>query len=121
MQSELEGQKQRATIQLKVSWESDIDTYLKSQGSTPNTVRSLRTRLAEAVKRNCESPEAWWAFLQQEESTATANTSTLSGSNRGGVSLFDLYGWATKKVPRQSNYKNEAYLRIWLGYARQQW
>jgi hypothetical protein len=112
---------QRPPCQLRVSWDKDLDVYLKSQGTTPAPVRTLRAKLVDALKKGCESPEAWWAFLQQEESTLSTNTATLSQSGRGGVSLFDLYHWATKLVPRQDNYRNEAYIKIWLGYARQQW
>lgn len=76
------------------------------------------------MRQASASPEAWWALLQQEEAALAAagsGTATLGGAARGGVALFDLYQWATKLVPRQANCSNEAYLKIWLGYARQQW
>ncbi len=111
----------RPSSQLRVSWDRDLDAYLKAQGGTPSAASKLSTRLADAVRKDCESPEAWWAFLQQEESVQSSSTATLTQSGRGGVGLFDLYHWATKLVPRQSNYRNEAYVKIWLGYARQQW
>jgi hypothetical protein len=76
----------------------------------------------EAVKAAPESPEAWWALLQQEESLAANATATLSDRGaRGGVTLLDLFLAATKVVPRHSNYSNEAFIKIWLGFARQQW
>lgn len=112
------------------SWDQALEAYLRPQGSSPPAQRGARARLAEAVQRDSGSPEAWWAFLQAEEAAlagggaggggATA-TLTQGVAQRGGVSLFDLYLWATKQIPRQNNYSNEAYLKIWLGYARQQW
>lgn len=112
---------QRPASQLRGSWDGDLDTYLKPQGSSPGGAGTLRARLAEAVKKDSASPEAWWAFLQAEEAALCGSTATLSGASRGGVTLFDLYHWATKLVPRQANYGSEAYVKIWLGYARQQW
>lgn len=38
-----------------------------------------------------------------------------------GVGLRSLYGWSTRLVPRQSNAHGEAFLQLWLGFARHQW
>ncbi len=82
-------------------------------------------QLTAAITALPESPEAWWALLRREEELATAaagaSPAIVNRVTRNGVSLFDLYRWATKVVPRQNNYKNEAFISLWLGFARQQW
>ena len=65
-----------------------------------------------------ESPVAWLGFLQHECQINVAATGQSWG--RGNVTLFKMYDWAIKTVPRSGNSKNEAYLRLWLGYAREQ-
>eukprot|EP00887_Chlorella_sp_A99_P002275 scaffold10.g2275.t1 len=113
---------------LRTSWNHDLDAYVGAQasaaaGASPS-VAALCSKLAQAIRVAPESAEAWWAFLQQEESATAARGAAAcppAPPAKGGASLFDLYAWATRLVPRQSNHNNEAYLRIWLGYARQQW
>lgn len=75
---------------------------------------SERTRLAARVRATPEVPGPWLEFLQHE------TTQTTSPAVRGGVTLFRLYEWATKTIPRSGNSKNEEYLRVWLGYALEQ-
>lgn len=105
----------------RASWDRQLDAYARgSGGDGPPPSASL----VDAVRAAPESPEAWWALLAAEEAVLGSGTATLSGRGgpgRGGVSLFDLYQAATKVVPRQNNYSNAAYIRLWLGFARQQW
>lgn len=108
----------------QASWDRQLDAYVRPSGGSPAAHRSLRARLADAVKASPESPEGWWALLQQEEAWAAAAGATAGlerGAARGGISLLDLYRAATKTVPRQNNYGNEAFIKLWLGFARQQW
>lgn len=94
---------------------------MRPQGGSPTAQRALRSRLADAVRAAPTAPESWWALLAAEEATLGGATATLDRAGRGGVSLFDLYRGATQAVPRQGNYQNDAFIRIWLGFARQQW
>lgn len=110
----------------RASWERQLEAYTKAaSGSTPPPHRAARVRMADAVRVAPESPEAWAALLAAEEAALGASTGTLTGERgagaRGGVTLFDLYAAATKAVPRANNYTNDAYVRIWLGFARHQW
>lgn len=116
------------SLQLRqASWDRQLDAYVRPGGTSPPAHRSLRARLADAVKAAPESPEGWWTLLQQEEAwaavAAAGATAGLErgGAARGGVALLDLYRAATKTVPRQNNYGNEAFVKLWLGFARQQW
>ena len=105
-------------------WERQLEAYVRAQGGTPGAQRTARMRLADAVRVAPQSPEAWWALLAAEEAGGGGSTATLDRTGapaRGGISLFDLYGAATRAVPRQGNYGNECFVRIWLGFARQQW
>lgn len=140
---------------LRATWSHDLEAYVSAQAtstwSSPGSAaaaptpasaaaQALRAKLAQGIKVAPESAEAWWAFLQQEESQAQAAaqqqhqqaapgaTGAAGGAGGGtrspggpGVTLFDLYAWASRVVPRQTNYRTDAYLNIWLGYARQQW
>ncbi|PRW45719.1 hypothetical protein C2E21_5938 [Chlorella sorokiniana] len=110
----------------RASWDRQLEAYTTAAGgSTPPPQRAARARMADAVRAAPESPEAWAALLAAEEAALGASTGTLTGERgagaRGGVSLFDLYAAATKAVPRANNYANDAYVRIWLGFARHQW
>lgn len=109
----------------QASWDRQLDAYARPAGGSPSAHRTLRLRLAEAVKASPESPEAWWALLQQEEAWAAAAGGTAGlergAATRGGISLLDLFAAATKNIPRQNNYTNDSFVKIWLGFARQQW
>lgn len=113
--------------QARPAWDRQLDAYTRGGSgggdATPPAARAARTRLADAVRAAPESPEAWWALLASEEAAGGGTTASLGGrgGGRGGVTLLDLYSAATQTVPRQPNYANEAYLRLWLGFARQQW
>lgn len=101
------------------TWERDLLAYVTTINRSGGHAESHRCHLAAAVRSDPASASFWWSFLLSEE--AGASPSTLHGQGRDRISLCDLYRWATKLVPRQVNYKNIAYLSIWLGYARQQW
>ena len=105
------------------SLEKSLACYLQPDGSTPPAIQLHRQRLVKAVKADPSSPEVWWEFLQHEEGLQAATDSLTNQQRwgRGNVTLYHLFCLAVQAVPRQSNYKNEAYLHIWLGYARQQW
>lgn len=105
------------------SWEGVLGEYLKHKGDTPWREKSSRVERATAVRANPTSPQAWLEFLEGEESMfaekMTGKVNVVTGS-RNGVSLYRLYELATKTLPRSGNAKNEDYLRVYLGYARQQ-
>ena len=105
------------------SWEGILGEYLKHKGDTPWREKSNRVERATAVRANPTSPQAWLEFLEGEESMfaekMTGKVNVVTGS-RNGVSLYRLYELATKTLPRSGNAKNEDYLRVYLGYARQQ-
>lgn len=108
------------------SWLPDLEAYLKghpicSGGDEEHSV-SERQGLVAAVKAAPQSAEAWRALLIFEE----AHSSNITQQQPGGgdpsrVSLYHLYYWATQEVPRSKNQQKEAYLQLWLGFARQQW
>ena len=105
------------------SLDSILSQYYHLSGGSP-TLRGQQKRLVKAVRENTASPEAWWEFLKHEEQLQGTNTGHLQSqarSERGTITLYHLFALATKTIPRQSNYKNKAYLHLWLGYARQQW
>lgn len=114
-------QPRRTSGSATAAWDRQLDAYVRPQGGSPSAQRAARSRLADAVRAAPTSPEAWWALLAAEEAALGGTTATLDRAGRGGVSLFDLYRAATQVVPRQGNYNNEAFVRIWLGFARQQW
>ena len=105
------------------SWEGVLGEYLKHKGDTPWREKSSRVERATAVRANPTSPQAWLEFLEGEEGMfaekMTGKVNVVTGS-RNGVSLYRLYELATKTLPRSGNAKNEDYLRVYLGYARQQ-
>ena len=110
------------------SVESLLEEYCASSGtSTPSRVRRERNELADVVRANQTSPEAWLAFLENEEAiysddaaTADVGKPSASAGSRNGVSLHRLYELATKTIPRRGNVNDENYVRIFLGLARQQ-
>ncbi len=103
------------------TWDRQLEAYLRPQGCSPGAQRTARSRLGDTVRAAPNSPEVWWALLAAEEAALGGATATLDRAGRSGVSLFDLYRAATQAVPRQGNYQNEAFIHIWLGFARHQW
>lgn len=90
------------------SWETELDEYLVTSSDAAAGL-DLRGRL--------HSPEAWLKFLQREEDIQRSNKGAVSASQIG---ISRLYEWATKAIPRSLNISNEAYVQIWIGYAKQQ-
>ncbi|KFM29322.1 putative serine/threonine-protein kinase mps1 [Auxenochlorella protothecoides] len=66
--------------------------------------------LVLAVRACPESAGAWWALL-----------ACLEARPLPGLDLLQVYTQATHAVPRQGNQGSDAYVRLWLGFARQQW
>ncbi|KAL6771913.1 hypothetical protein ACKKBG_A28265 [Auxenochlorella protothecoides x Auxenochlorella symbiontica] len=66
--------------------------------------------LVLAVRACPESAGAWWALL-----------ACLEARPLPGLDLLQVYTQATRAVPRQGNQGSDAYVRLWLGFARQQW
>lgn len=108
------------------SWLADLDAYITSHpaagGHGEQHSSSERQGLVAAVKACPQSAEAWRALLAYEE----AHSSNLTQQQPGGgdptrVSLYHLHYYATQLVPRNKNQQKEAYLQLWLGFARQQW
>lgn len=104
-----------------------LDEYCASELGEPTRMREERNALADGIRSNPHSPEAWLSFLEHEESTyvnATATAelgkSSAGAGSRNGVSLHRLYELATKTIPRRGNVNDENYVRIFLGLARQQ-
>lgn len=110
-----------ATPHAPPSWLTDLDAYLHAS-SVPTEGRH---ELVAAVKASPASAEAWVALLSAEEAAGGGGlTSGLTGglTGGGGVSLYHMYYWATQLVPRGGAHQSkEDYVRLWLGYARQQW
>ena len=69
----------------------------------------LRNLCRQVVDRPASS-SAWWSLLVELEARP---------SFRGDLSR--LYSRAVREVPRQGNQGTDAFCRIWVGFARQQW
>ncbi|KAF6261004.1 hypothetical protein COO60DRAFT_832255 [Scenedesmus sp. NREL 46B-D3] len=104
------------------TWAADLDAYIGShEGSPSGSSTEVRQRLVAGVKASPQSAEAWRALLAYEESHGSNMTHGLQ-ADPGRVSLYHMYYWATTLVPRSSSKSHkEAYLQLWLGFARQQW
>lgn len=103
------------------SWVADLDAYIASHEGTPGGDRHT---LVSNVKLNPQSAEAWRSLMAYEESHSANNTYGLHAAtavDNNKVSLYHVYYWATQLVPRSKNQHKEAYLQLWLGFARQQW
>lgn len=105
------------------AWGPDLDAYITTHPEdAPSGVTAERQRLIAGVKATPDCADAWRALLAYEEAhlgNLTQHQQRSSGAaDSGRVSLYHLYVHATKLVPRS---KKEAYLQLWLGYARQAW
>ncbi|GBF89221.1 serine threonine kinase family [Raphidocelis subcapitata] len=109
------------------SWVADLEAYLGSNPGAPCADPAARRDAVAALKAAPASPDAWLAFLSAEESGGGGLTGAICGggtaqlAGAGGISLYHLYFWATQLVPRAKNQHRDEYVRLWLGYARQQW
>lgn len=99
----------------QLSWEQYLQQY--AQRCAPQTPAETLSKLTASVQRDSQQPEPWWSLIQQAE-TAVSNSAT---DKRQALALLQMYEWATKQVPRHGNYDNEAFLSLWIGYAKQQW
>ncbi|KAJ1448794.1 hypothetical protein M885DRAFT_489986, partial [Pelagophyceae sp. CCMP2097] len=74
----------------------------------------VRRALAARVQARHDDPTAWWALL--------AHVSAHSADAALGEARCRVYRRATQCIPRQRPelYETEAYVAIWLGYAREQ-
>lgn len=98
-------------LQLRSSWDSRLRSYLECCGD-----EDPRQALGGAVLAQPGSAEAWWALLAAAEKHGVA-----ADADRGSVQLFDLYRCAVRIVPRSGNTSRDAFVKMWLGFARQQW
>lgn len=105
---------------------AQLQLYLKSTqaGVTP-AAAAQRKVLMDIVLENPTSPEAWCRFLESEEAISgqaapldAAIKQQLAARN---ISLYHLFHKATELVQRGKGKASEAYVKIWLGYARHQW
>lgn len=99
-----------------LSWVAQLQAYLQSTNSCN---AQQRKALGDVVLENPNNPDAWLRFLENEE--AVMGQSTGTRPSRGGVTLYHLYHKATELVQRTKGRPSESYVKIWLGYARQQW
>ena len=82
---------------------------------------------------NPNSAEAWFNFLNNEEAVAKQEGDVLEtgaelkgggevpAAKAGVVGLYHLYHRATELVQRSKGRPLDAYVKIWVGYARHQW
>jgi hypothetical protein len=75
--------------------------------------------LVAAVKAAPDQVEPWLSFLEHERGAAAAR-GAAGRVGKGEVTLFRMFEWATKTIPRSGNSKRRDYLRVWLGYAAEQ-
>lgn len=114
------GEGDRTTGSL--SWVASLQAYLRSttHAHADPQVTAQRKVLGDIVLENPTSADAWHRFLQHEESVAAVNRAVPDQAGKG-ISLYHLYHKATEMVQRNKGRASEAYINIWLGYARHQW
>lgn len=106
---------------------SEIESFLKqyaalNSGLSPEA-KKQQEKLLAAVKEDVTSAEAWLNLLKHEEKQISPQhnvTQSQLRGEKGAVTLYRLFSLAVQTIPRHSNYRNHAYLQIWLGYAKQQ-
>ncbi|KAJ9506102.1 hypothetical protein QJQ45_016590, partial [Haematococcus lacustris] len=99
-----------------LSWLLFLQSYLRTSSSADGP-SAQRKALADVVMENPASAEAWADFLQSEE--AAAVEAAKQPSHR--LALYKLYHKATELIQRGKGRVANAYMRVWLGYARHQW
>lgn len=100
-----------------LSWVGIIQALTRSDISSE--VMQKRTALSQAVFDTPSSSEAWWGFLSEVDKDSPLQAPPLSVSLS---SLRSLYQRATELVQRAKGQDpSEAYVNIWLGYAKHQW
>lgn len=104
------------SVMRQISWEGHLQQYLqKCAPLSPGQA----ARLTAAVHKDPHLPEPWWSLIQCAESQQDAVAKPQD--RRQGLALLQIYEWATKQVPRHGNYDNTSFLKLWIGYAKQQW
>lgn len=81
---------------------------------SPSDWRAREKMLVASVQEDPGSVERWYALLTAKEEHSDA---AVGDPNEN---LLRLYAQATRVLPWSVNIENELYLRIWIGYARQQ-
>ena len=105
------------SILRQISWQVHLQQYLQRCAAVSP---EAAVRLTADVHQNPLLPEPWWLLIQHAESQQNVAV-TKPQDKRHGLALLQIYEWATKQVQRQGNYDNNAFLRLWIGYAKQQW
>jgi hypothetical protein len=103
-----------------LSWLTQLQAYLQAYGVTHDSQRKM---LADMVMENPASPEAWLCFLEAEEAASVSEMpkTTVVQQQARSMALYRLYHKATELVQRGKGRSAEAFVNIWLGYARFQW
>ncbi|KAL0032168.1 hypothetical protein WJX77_008646 [Trebouxia sp. C0004] len=103
----------------QISWEVHLQQYLQKCAPLSEDKVSC---LTGAVHKQPHLPEPWWSVIQHAESQqAACQPDSKPHDKRQGLAMLQLYEWATKQVPREGNYDNIVFLKLWIGYAKQQW
>lgn len=98
----------------QLGWEQYLQQY--AQRCAPQLATDTVAQLTAAVHEEPQKPESWWSLLSKLDAAAQSLT-----DKRQALALLQMYEWATKQVPRHGNYENNAFLNLWIGYAKQQW
>lgn len=102
-----------------ISWEVHLQQYLQKCAPIHTDKASS---LTQAVLKQPQLPEPWLLLIQHAEAKQDVpQADSQQHDKRQAFALLQLYDWATKQVPRQGNYVNDAFLKLWIGYAKQQW
>lgn len=113
-----------------LSWALQLQRYFQQQqASGPALEPALlhrRKALLDALQQDPAAAEPWAHFLDNEEGIAAAAAAAAQGAaagpkSRASAALGSLYQRATQLVPRARGQASEAYMRLWVGYARHQW
>jgi hypothetical protein len=115
------------TTTTSLSWVVQLQAHLRATAEQLLSDVSVRRRvLADAVFENPNAAEAWLEFLTHEESVvrpALLQPAGMGGTGKGGGSqLLHWYQKATELMHRsKAMAAAEAYVSVWIGYARHQW
>jgi serine/threonine-protein kinase TTK/MPS1 len=101
------------------SWEGALEAYCAAGGAgdSPAGARAERLRLASAVRTDADAAPAWLALLAHEERCSAASSASSPGAAAAVQRLYEL---ATRALPRAGRSRDDAFLRVWLGFARAQ-
>ena len=100
----------------RASWEGALDAYCAEAGALgTGPDHAERLRLAAVVRSDHDSAPAWLALLSHEEGVRSGGSGAAAQ-----LPVARLYEHATRLLPRAGRSRDEAFLRIWLGHAKQQ-